>query len=212
MDCDGGIPQNDDRGRPRHRHADLGRGRPGHQDAAPLLRRPGRRTLQADHPRVRRCRGLDRRRGHRAVPGRDPLRPPRSTWSRGPPRHSTPSGAGPGTTLGRWPAPSPAAAAAVPESRRRALRTRRRRARDRYALWNYAEQLIMPSNDETPCRIRVRGWATRHNQRPPEARSLSVRGLCGGRLRGAQEGAIAASNPRGRAPPVPCRRVARRSR
>ena len=45
-------------------------------DAAALLRPARRRTVRADHPRVRRRRGLDRRRGRRTLPERGPLRRP----------------------------------------------------------------------------------------------------------------------------------------
>ena len=87
--------------------------------------------VRADHARVRRRRGLDRRRGGRTLPGCDPLRRSVPSWSRGPPRRWMPSGAGPGTTRGRWRAPSRNAAAAAPASSPRRGRVTSRPASSR---------------------------------------------------------------------------------
>ena len=48
--------------------------RPRQPHLEPVLRRAGTGAVRPDHPRLRRCGRLDRRRGDPALPGRDPLR------------------------------------------------------------------------------------------------------------------------------------------
>ena len=127
------------------RPAGVGRGRPGHaHPAAGSSTCSAPERCAADHPRVGRRGGLDRRCGRRALPERGALRGRRSTSWPGPPRPSTRSAARPGTTPARWPAPSPAAAGAAPAPTPppRPGHDRARRLKNaRYALWKNPENL-----------------------------------------------------------------------
>ena len=114
---------------------------------APVLRPARRRARGADHPRVGRYGGLDRRRGRRTLPERGALRRPVSCRRVGHRSRSTRSAAGPGTTPARWPAPSRSGAGTTP--RRRPAPTRTDRARvTRYALWKNPDDLTDRQHDK----------------------------------------------------------------
>ena len=131
-----------------------------------VLRRPRapERSLRPDHPRQRRRRGLDRRRGRRPLPERGPLRGPVPRRAAGPPRPSTRSAAQAWNTARRRRSTrhgGPAAGPRSPPATPRALK------HARYALWKNPENLTS--------RQQAQAGLDRQD-RPPAAPGLPAQG------------------------------------